>query len=62
MKDTEELFMNAETSEDLIEAAETTLFEIKKVLEDVIAASNYPSLDPQNYFLWMYSVEPYAEA
>jgi len=33
-----------------------------QVVAEVIASSPFPSVDPDMYFIWMYSVEPFAEA
>ena len=35
---------------------------LAKAVEEVIASSPFPDIDADMYFVWMYSVEPFAEA
>ena len=38
------------------------LQEIAQAVSEVIAKSPFPDIDADTYFIWMYSVEPFAEA
>lgn len=36
--------------------------EIHAIVSKLVAESGYDGLEPEDYFIWMYSVEPFAEA
>ena len=35
---------------------------ISEAVAEAVAQSPWPDLNPETYFVWMYSVEPFAEA
>jgi hypothetical protein len=45
------------TEEDL-ESVQT----IAEAVSEAVASSPWPDMDPEAYFIWMYSIEPFAEA
>ena len=45
-------------TEDDLSAIQT----VTESVAEVIAGSPWPNLDPEAYFIWMYSVEPFAES
>ena len=53
---------------DLASAVELSQQEVESIqslaqaVAEVIASSPFPDVDPDTYFIWMYSVEPFAEA
>jgi hypothetical protein len=58
MKDIE---LWAETVEDLLEEQVSILHSMTDVVAEAIESSPFV-IEPEKYFIWMYSVEPFAEA
>mgnify|MGYP003628421008 CR=1 FL=1 len=51
--------------EPLVLLAEEDLDSVQAISEAVsmaVASSPWPDMNPEAYFIWMYSVEPFAEA
>ena len=58
MKDIE---LWAETAEDLLEEQVSILHSMTDAVAEAIESSPFV-IEPETYFIWMYSVEPFAEA
>jgi|TARA_R100001163_G_C4922084_1_gene101849 hypothetical protein len=50
-----------EYTEEFLKKQIETLNEINDAIRDAVERSGQ-NIDPDNYFIWMYSVEPFAEA
>ena len=50
-----------EYTEEFLKKQVETLNEINDAIRDAVERSGQ-NIDPDNYFIWMYSVEPFAEA
>ena len=50
-----------EYTEEFLKKQIETLNEINDAIRDAVEESKL-NIDPDNYFIWMYSVEPFAEA
>ena len=50
-----------EYTEEFLKKQVETLNEINDAIRDAVDESKL-NIDPDNYFIWMYSVEPFAEA
>jgi len=48
-------------TEEFLKKQVETLNEINDAIRDAVERSGQ-NIDPDNYFIWMYSVEPFAEA
>ena len=48
-------------TEEFLKKQIETLNEINDAIRDAVERSGQ-NIDPDNYFIWMYSVEPFAEA
>lgn len=50
------------TQEERIAEQISSIEEIRAIVADLIEQAGYQNLQSEDYFLWMYSVEPYAES
>ena len=57
----QELDMTDEEMEEYVEYQKKCIQEINEILFEIISKKNW-DLEPVTYFLWMYGLEPYAEA
>ena len=53
--------LTAKTPEELLTEQINILNTLTEVVREVVEASSL-DIDPDNYFIWMYSVEPFPEA
>ena len=47
---------------DLLKEELAAIASLTTAVREALEESNFPELDPEKYFIWMYSVEPFAEA
>ena len=55
-------FIRDVSVEDLLKEELTAIASLTSAVKEILEESNFPELDPEKYFIWMYSVEPFAEA
>ena len=53
--------LKAKTPQELIEEQINVLNALTDAVAEAVEASPF-DIEPENYFIWMYSVEPFAEA
>ena len=55
-------FVDITSTEELVQQELESIQSLAQAVAEVIASSPFPDIDPDTYFIWMYSVEPFAEA